>query len=209
MLEHHRRELPGSTKPQIMDGRGRALRRRLKQYPPDVLHAGTGGRCSSCRPRCSRARSRIDGPSAWRCATASRGRIVAYALGSALEDHDEEGCRIGSAPLASTTRSTCRRWPTLPSVKNQVDDREPAARADPRSGVSRPVTTSSLDTHRGARSPRPGPTGCASAQVIQTDRQLPAQRHPLRLSARAARTRNARPERASTIGVATAGRSPP
>ena len=173
----------------------------LKQYPPDVLRAGTAAAAAvPARDARSDARER-SAPSASRCATASAGRIVGYALGSALENHDEEG--VGSdPPLARTTRSTCRRWPRCRRCRTS-GDREPAARADPRARARGRVRIS-LDAHRGARSPD-RPAWLREAQVIRADRQLSAQRHPLSCICRRRSSNNEGRTRASTSSRLSGG----
>jgi 4-aminobutyrate aminotransferase-like enzyme len=82
----------------------RSGRRPLLQFPAEMLHgtlAGAGSLCVVLRDRAS-------------------GRIVAYALGSALEDHDEEG--VSSDPrLGERDTFYLQAMATLPSVKNHLE----------------------------------------------------------------------------------------
>ena len=89
------------------------------QYPPDVLRAGR-------RPLLQFPAQLLAGtlanPGALGVALRDRvsGRIVAYALGSALESHDEEG--VSSDPhLGEGTTFYLHAMATLPSIKNQVE----------------------------------------------------------------------------------------
>lgn len=89
------------------------------QYPPDVLRAGR-------RPLLQFPIEVLEGvlgnPGAIGVALRDRvaGRIVAYALGSALENHDEEG--VSSDPrLGEGNTYYLVAMATLPSVKNQVE----------------------------------------------------------------------------------------
>jgi len=89
------------------------------QYPPDVLRAGR-------RPLLQFPPELLAGtlsdPGALGVALRDRvsGRIVAYALGSALESHDEEG--VGSDPrLGENNTYYLQAMATLPSVKNQTE----------------------------------------------------------------------------------------
>jgi 4-aminobutyrate aminotransferase-like enzyme len=82
----------------------RAGRRPLLQFPSEML-AGT-----------------LSNPGAVGVALSDRvsGRIVAYALGSALESHDEEG--VSSDPrLGENNTFYLQAMATLPSVKNHVE----------------------------------------------------------------------------------------
>ena len=82
----------------------RAGRRPLLQFPPELL-AGT-----------------LSNPGAVGIALRDRvsGRIVAYALGSALEGHDEEG--VSSDPrLGENNTYYLQAMATLPSIKNQTE----------------------------------------------------------------------------------------
>jgi 4-aminobutyrate aminotransferase-like enzyme len=88
-------------------------------YPPDILRAGRRpllqfplemlqGTLSNRRALGVVVRDRVSG------------RIVAYALGSALEDHDEEG--VSSDPrLGEHDTFYLQAMATLPSVKNNVE----------------------------------------------------------------------------------------
>ena len=82
----------------------RAGRRPLLQFPPELLEstlANARGFGVGLRDRVS-------------------GRIVAYALGSALEDHDEEG--VSSDPrFGDNNTFYLRALATLPSVQNQAE----------------------------------------------------------------------------------------
>ena len=89
------------------------------QYPPDVLRAGR-------RPLLQFPPELLAGtlsdPGAAGVALKDRvsGRIVAYALGSALESHDEEG--VGSDPrLGEGNTFYLQAMATLPSIKNQIE----------------------------------------------------------------------------------------
>jgi L-lysine 6-transaminase len=82
----------------------RAGRRPLLQFPPELLAAT------------------LSNPGAVGVALRDRvsGRIVAYALGSALEGHDEEG--VSSDPrLGENTTFYLQAMATLPSIKNQTE----------------------------------------------------------------------------------------
>ena len=98
----------------------RAGRRPLLQFPPEMLR---GDALQSERDRRGAARPRL-------------GRIVAYALGSALEDHDEEG--VSSDPrLGENNTFYLQAMATLPSVKNQVEIENHLLDIDPRAGAGR------------------------------------------------------------------------
>jgi 4-aminobutyrate aminotransferase-like enzyme len=91
----------------------------VSNYPPDVLRAGRRpllqfpaemlqGTLASPGSLCVVVRDRISG------------RVVAYALGSALEDHDEEG--VASDPrLGERDTFYLQALATLPSVKNALE----------------------------------------------------------------------------------------
>ena len=82
----------------------RAGRRPLLQFPPEMLQstlADPGALCVVLRDRVS-------------------GRVVAYAIGSALEQHDEEG--VSSDPrLGEKDTFYLQAMATLPSVKNHLE----------------------------------------------------------------------------------------
>src|SRR5439155_1111719 len=82
----------------------RAGRRPLLQFPPEMLQstlANPGALCVVLRDRVS-------------------GRVVAYAIGSALEQHDEEG--VSSDPrLGEKDTFYLQAMATLPSVKNHLE----------------------------------------------------------------------------------------
>src|SRR5437667_79945 len=82
----------------------RAGRRPLLQFPPEMLQstlADPGALCVVLRDRVS-------------------GRVVAYAIGSALEQHDEEG--VSSDPrLGEKDTFYLQATATLPSVKNHLE----------------------------------------------------------------------------------------
>jgi 4-aminobutyrate aminotransferase-like enzyme len=82
----------------------RAGRRPLLQFPPEMLEntvSNPGALCVILRDRVS-------------------GRVVAYALGSALEGHDEEG--VSSDPrLGERDTFYLQAMATLPSVKNHLE----------------------------------------------------------------------------------------
>jgi 4-aminobutyrate aminotransferase-like enzyme len=89
------------------------------QYPPDVLRAGR-------RPLVQfppeMLENTLSDPGALGVALRDRvsGRVVAYALGSALESHDEEG--VSSDPrLGEKDTFYLQAMATLPSVKNQLE----------------------------------------------------------------------------------------
>ncbi|HKQ59384.1 MAG TPA: aminotransferase class III-fold pyridoxal phosphate-dependent enzyme, partial [Candidatus Eisenbacteria bacterium] len=89
------------------------------QYPPDVLRAGR-------RPLLQFPSAVLAGtlsnPGALGLALRDRvsGRVVAYALGSALEGHDEEG--VSADPrLGENDTFYLHALATLPSIKNQVE----------------------------------------------------------------------------------------
>ena len=89
------------------------------QYPPDVLRAGQ-------RPLLQfppeLLENTLSNPGALGVALRDRvsGRVVAYALGSALESHDEEG--VSSDPrLGEKDTFYLQAMATLPSVKNQLE----------------------------------------------------------------------------------------
>jgi hypothetical protein len=89
------------------------------QYPPDVLRAGLrpllqlpletlGATIANPRAIGIAARDRVSG------------RFVGYALGSALEDHDEEG--VGSDPrLGENNTFYLQAMATLPAVQNAAE----------------------------------------------------------------------------------------
>ena len=91
----------------------------VSNYPPDVLRAGRRpllqfpaemlqGTLSNPGSLCVALRDRVSA------------RIVAYALGSALENHDEEG--VGADPrLGERDTFYLQAMATLPSVKNHVE----------------------------------------------------------------------------------------
>ena len=83
----------------------RAGRRPLLQFPADTLDA------TAASPRAIglALRDRVSG------------RLVGYALGSALENHDEEGVAIRSAFWRNRTPSTSRRWPLCRRSQNDVE----------------------------------------------------------------------------------------
>ena len=137
----------------------------VSQYPPDVL---TRGRRPLLQYPARRARGHARQPAgdrAWRCATAVSGRIVAYAIGSPLENHDEEG--VSADPhLGEGNTFYLQAMATLPSVQNQVGDREPAAGRRARAGgCGRASSTSRRSSRRGSatRAAR----GSATAQVLR------------------------------------------
>jgi hypothetical protein len=91
----------------------------VSNYPPDILLAGR-------RPRLQFPLEMLQGtlsnPGALGVVLRDRvsGRIVAYALGSALEDHDEEG--VSSDPrLGERDTFYLQAMATLPSVKNHLE----------------------------------------------------------------------------------------
>ena len=89
------------------------------QYPPDVLRAG---RRPLLQFPSEMLESTLSNPGALGVALRDRvsGRVVAYALGSALESHDEEG--VSSDPrLGEKDTYYLQAMATLPSVKNQVE----------------------------------------------------------------------------------------
>jgi 4-aminobutyrate aminotransferase-like enzyme len=90
----------------------------LKQYPPDVLHAG---RRPLLQFPAEVLETTLSNDRAIGVALRDgvRGRIVAYALGSALENHDEEG--VGSDPAFGEHNTFyLQAMATLPSVQNQA-----------------------------------------------------------------------------------------
>ena len=127
----HRREASRSSRPRSWRSRSSATARcavsarrparrarPLLQLPAEVLEATLA---NDGRDRRGAARRRL-------------GRIVAYALGSPLENHDEEGRRARIPPW--------REQHVLPAGDGHAAvgeepgrDREPAARIDPRSGA--------------------------------------------------------------------------
>jgi hypothetical protein len=89
------------------------------QYPPDVLRAGL-------RPLLQlpleTLEATIANPRALGIAARDRvsGRFIGYALGSALEDHDEEG--VGSDPrLGENNTFYLQAMATLPAVQNAAE----------------------------------------------------------------------------------------
>jgi hypothetical protein len=91
----------------------------VAQYPPDVLRAGR-------RPLLQfppeMLETTLSNPGALGVALRDRvsGRVVAYALGSALESHDEEG--VSSDPrLGEKDTFYLQAMATLPSVKNHLE----------------------------------------------------------------------------------------
>ena len=92
------------------------------QYPPDVLRAGPPA--AAAVPARDAARRTLSNPRAIGVALRDRvsGRIVAYALGSPLENHDEEG--VSSDPhLGENNTFYLQAMATLPSVQNQSRSR--------------------------------------------------------------------------------------
>ena len=86
------------------------------------------------------------------------GRIVAYALGSALENHDEEG--VGSDPrFGENNTFYLQAMATLPSVQNQVEIENKLLELCA-SGRSRLVSNTSRRSSRSAFT-RPARNGCA------------------------------------------------
>ena len=91
----------------------------VSNYPPDVLRAG---RRPLLQFPAEMLQGTLSNPGALCVALRDRvsGRIVAYALGSALENHDEEG--VGADPrLGERDTFYLQAMATLPSVKNQVE----------------------------------------------------------------------------------------
>jgi 4-aminobutyrate aminotransferase-like enzyme len=89
------------------------------QYPPGVLHAG---RRPMLQFPLETLESTMANPRAIGIALRDRvsGRLVSYALGSALENHDEEG--IASDPhLGENDTFYLHALATLPSVQNDVE----------------------------------------------------------------------------------------
>jgi 4-aminobutyrate aminotransferase-like enzyme len=89
------------------------------QYPPDVLRAG---RRPLLQFPASVLAGTLSNPGALGLALRDRvsGRVVAYALGSALEGHDEEG--VSADPhLGENDTFYLHALATLPSIKNQVE----------------------------------------------------------------------------------------
>jgi hypothetical protein len=90
----------------------------VKQYPPDVLRAG---RRPLLQLPAELLESTLSNPRAIGVALRDgvTRRIVAYALGSALENHDEEG--VGSDPrFGENSTFYLHAMATLPSVQNQA-----------------------------------------------------------------------------------------
>jgi hypothetical protein len=91
----------------------------LVQYPPDVLRAG---RRPLLQLPAETLEATISNPHAVGAALWDRisGRLVAYALGSPLENHDEEG--VSSDPAYGEYRTFyLQATATLSSVKNHVE----------------------------------------------------------------------------------------
>jgi 4-aminobutyrate aminotransferase-like enzyme len=91
----------------------------LKQYPPDVLRAG---RRPLLQLPLEVLEATLSNPRALGVALRDgvSGRIVAYALGSALEDHDEEG--VASDPrFGEGNTFYLQALAALPSVKNVAE----------------------------------------------------------------------------------------
>ena len=91
----------------------------VSNYPPDVLRAG---RRPLLQFPAEMLQGTLSNPGALCVALRDRvsGRIVAYALGSALENHDEEG--VGADPrLGERDTFYLQAMATLPSVKNHVE----------------------------------------------------------------------------------------
>ena len=91
----------------------------VSNYPPDVLRAG---RRPLLQFPAEMLQGTLSNPGALCVALRDRvsGRIVAYALGSALENHDEEG--VGADPrLGERDTFYHHAMATLPSVKNHVE----------------------------------------------------------------------------------------
>jgi hypothetical protein len=89
------------------------------QYPPDVLRAG---RRPLLQFPLETLEATIANPRAIGIALRDRvsGRLVAYALGSALENHDEEG--VSSDPrFGENDTFYLQAMATLPTVQNDVD----------------------------------------------------------------------------------------
>jgi hypothetical protein len=91
----------------------------IKQYPPDVLRAG---RRPLLQLPVEMLESTLSNPRAIGVALRDgvSGRIVAYALGSALEDHDEEG--VASDPHFGENNTFYLHARAIrPSVQNQAE----------------------------------------------------------------------------------------
>ena len=91
----------------------------VSNYPPDVLRAG---RRPLLQFPAEMLQGTLSNPGALCVALRDRvsGRIVAYALGSALENHDEEG--VGADPrLGERDTFYLQAMATLPSVKNHEE----------------------------------------------------------------------------------------
>lgn len=91
----------------------------VSQYPPDVLRAG---RRPLLQFPTEMLEATLANPGALGVALRDRvsGRIVGYAIGSALENHDEEG--VGSDPrLGENNTFYLHALASLPSVRNHVE----------------------------------------------------------------------------------------
>ena len=148
------------------------------QYPPDVLRSG--GRPLLQYPL-ETLETTAANPRAIGAALRDRvsGRVVGYALGSALENHDEEG--VASDPhFGENNTFYLQALATLPTVQNAVELENlvlDAMRDRARGGLR-----VSLDADRGAL-PRVGARVAARSGRAAAGRQLPAQRPGVRVPA--------------------------
>ena len=142
----------------------RAGRRPLLQFPLETLEA------TMANPRAIGValRDRVSG------------RIVGYALGSALENHDEEG--VSADPhFGENNTFYLQAMATQPTVRNAVELENHLLESIRERAVAAGLRVP-LDADRGPRAGN-GPPWFAGADGARARRQLPAQRHRLRLSA--------------------------
>ena len=166
------------------------------QYPPDVLRAG---RRPLLQFPLETLEATMANPRAIGIALRDRvsGRFVGYALGSALENHDEEG--VSSDPhFGENNTFYLQAMATLPTVQNAVELENHLLDALRERAIA--AGFEFLSTLIEERLRETGPRVAAQRGGAGADRQLPAQRHHLRLPAGAVARRQsvrvARPVRA-------------
>ena len=146
----------------------RAGRRPLLQFPLETLEA------TMANPRAIGValRDRVSG------------RFVGYALGSALENHDEEG--VGSDPhFGENNTFYLQAMATLPTVQNAVELENFLLDSLRERVVAAGFEFLSTLIEERLRRDRPGVA--ARRRRPRAHRQLPAQRHAVRLPARGSR----------------------
>ena len=108
------------------------------------------------------------------------GRVVAYALGSALENHDEEG--VASDPhFGENNTFYLQAMATLPTVQNSVELENHLLDSLRERALA--AGFEFLSTLIEERVRETGPTWLRERGGAGTDRQLPAQRLPFRVPA--------------------------